>query len=165
MSAVEAVDIDGVPHEVALADLSWRPSIYAVLIQDGSVLLVPQKGRGFDLPGGGVELGESLGEATVREVKEETGLDVDPGPVIAVRESFFVWAPADPAARAAYQCLMFYVTATVVGGSLSTDGFDSRERQDSAMARWVPLAALDTVKVASSRDFRPIVEAVAAGSR
>jgi 8-oxo-dGTP diphosphatase len=163
MTAMDAFDVDGLRHEVELAELSWRPSIYAVLIQNESVLLVPQKERGFDLPGGGVELGESLSEAAVREVKEETGLDIDPGLVVAIREAFFVWAPADPAARMAYQCLMFYVTATVVGGNLSTDGFDSRESQDADMAQWIPLRTLDTVKVASSADFRPIVETVAAG--
>jgi len=163
MAGMDAIDIDGFRHKVELAELLWRPSIYAVLTQSQSVLLVPQKDRGFDLPGGGVELGESLSEAAVREVKEETGLDIDPGPIVAVREAFFVWAPADPAARVAYQCLMFYITATVIGGNLTTDGFDSRERHDADMARWISLDALDTVKVASSADFRPIVEAVSAG--
>ncbi|MCX5386878.1 NUDIX domain-containing protein [Streptomyces sp. NBC_00083] len=165
MTAVQATDIDGFPHDIPLAELSWRPSVYAVLLRQNAVLLVPQKDRGFDLPGGGVELGESLAAAAVREVAEETGLRVVPGPVVTVRESFFVWAPGDPAARAAYQCLMFYVTAAVTGGSLSTEGFDERERQDADLARWVPLDALPTLKVASSVDFRPVVMAVAVEHR
>ncbi|WP_077798304.1 NUDIX domain-containing protein [Streptomyces sp. JHA26] len=165
MTAVEATDIDGFRHEVPSAELSWRPSVYAVLLRQDTVLLVPQKKRGFDLPGGGVELGESLAEAAVREVGEETGLRIDPGPVVAVRESFFLWAPDDPAARTAYQCLMFYVTATVTGGSLSTEGFDERERQDADLARWTPLDDLATLKVASSVDFRPVVMSVAGRRR
>ena len=51
-----------------------------------SILLV-ERGRaplkGFwSLPGGVLELGEQLGAAIVREVKEETGLDVEPVSVV-----------------------------------------------------------------------------------
>ena len=58
----------------------------AVILQRGKVLIVkrahaPRKGE-WSLPGGRVELGESLVEATRREIREETGLDVDVGPLI-----------------------------------------------------------------------------------
>ena len=58
----------------------------AVIVQLGKVLIVkrahaPRKGE-WSLPGGRVELGESLVEATRREIREETGLDVDVGPLI-----------------------------------------------------------------------------------
>ena len=43
----------------------------------------PLAGR-WSLPGGTVEVGESLEEALVREIAEETGLDVDVGPVVEV---------------------------------------------------------------------------------
>jgi mutator protein MutT len=60
----------------------------AVVIVDGRVVLVrrahePLKGR-WNLPGGAVELGETLAQACAREVREETGLVVDVGPVIEV---------------------------------------------------------------------------------
>ncbi|MGH9172982.1 MAG: NUDIX domain-containing protein, partial [Vicinamibacterales bacterium] len=53
----------------------------AVIVLDGRVLLIkrahePRKGE-WSLPGGRVELGETLADATRREIKEETGLDVD----------------------------------------------------------------------------------------
>ncbi len=52
----------------------------AVVIRDGQVLLVqraqePLSGK-WTLPGGAVELGETLEEAVVRELREETGLEV-----------------------------------------------------------------------------------------
>lgn len=54
----------------------------AVIVQNARVLLVrrgtePLKGH-WTLPGGMLELGEALTAGTVREVREETGLDVEP---------------------------------------------------------------------------------------
>jgi 8-oxo-dGTP diphosphatase len=161
---MEAIDISGRRHEVSKEELTWRPSVYAVIIENESVLLLPQKERGFDLPGGGVEFGESLAEAVEREVQEETGLEIEAGPIAAVRESYFVWAPDDPGQRAAYQCHMFYVSATVVGGSITTNGFDPREQRDLGQARWIPLDGLGAIEVASSCDFRSGVEAIAAAA-
>lgn len=55
--------------------------VHIVLERAGSVLLMRRKGTGFfdglySLPGGHVEEGESLRDAAVREMREETGLDL-----------------------------------------------------------------------------------------
>ena len=67
-----------------------RPSVGvgAVLIHEGKVLLIrrgkePLRGR-WVVPGGTVEVGETLEQALVREVQEETGLVVKPGEVLIV---------------------------------------------------------------------------------
>jgi 8-oxo-dGTP diphosphatase len=59
-----------------------------VVIRDGRVLLIrrgkePLRGRWL-VPGGTVELGETLEEAVVREIREETGVEVMPGEVLTV---------------------------------------------------------------------------------
>ena len=58
----------------------------AVIVRDGKALIVkrahePRKGE-WSLPGGLLELGESLVDAVRREIKEETSLDVEVGPII-----------------------------------------------------------------------------------
>ena len=58
----------------------------AVVVRDGRALIVkrahePRKGE-WSLPGGLLELGESLQDAARREIKEETNLDVVVGPML-----------------------------------------------------------------------------------
>jgi ADP-ribose pyrophosphatase YjhB (NUDIX family) len=58
----------------------------AVVVRDGRALIVrrahdPRKGE-WSLPGGMLELGESLSDGARREVREETGLDVEVGAIL-----------------------------------------------------------------------------------
>ena len=59
-----------------------------VLIHEGRALLIrrgkePLRGR-WTVPGGTVELGETLEQALVREMAEETGLRIEPGELLTV---------------------------------------------------------------------------------
>jgi mutator protein MutT len=60
----------------------------AVIVQDGQVVLIkrryePLAGQ-WSLPGGRLELGETLEAGVAREMLEETGLEIEAGPVIEV---------------------------------------------------------------------------------
>nr|WP_040852638.1 NUDIX hydrolase [Planococcus antarcticus] len=48
-----------------------------VLNERGEILLIKGPRRGWEMPGGQVEEGESLKEAAIREVKEEAGIDIE----------------------------------------------------------------------------------------
>lgn len=98
----------------------------------GRVLLVrrarPPKAGFWTVPGGKLEPGESLVECCRREVREETGLAVEPGPIVAVadrRHEGFHYVIVDFAAR-------------LSGGSAS----EPRAADDAAEARWVAPDAL-----------------------
>jgi ADP-ribose pyrophosphatase YjhB (NUDIX family) len=65
-------------------------AVSAAIIHDGKVLIVrrarpPAQGL-FTLPGGAVETGERLAEALVREVREETQLEIEPVGLAGFRE-------------------------------------------------------------------------------
>jgi 8-oxo-dGTP diphosphatase len=57
-------------------------AVSAAIFRDGRVLIVrraqPPAAGLYTLPGGVVEVGETLAEAVVREVREETGLAIEP---------------------------------------------------------------------------------------
>jgi 8-oxo-dGTP diphosphatase len=66
-------------------------AVSAAIFRDGRVLIVrreraPAHGL-YTLPGGGVELGETLEEAVIREVREETALDVAPVALAGYRQA------------------------------------------------------------------------------
>ena len=113
----------------------------AVVVRDGKALIIkrahePRKGE-WSLPGGLLELGESLQDAARREIKEETGLDVEVGPIIET----FDRVHRDDAGRIRYH----FVIVDFVCWS------DERRRRspgsDAEDVAWVTAAELDAYGV------------------
>ena len=106
----------------------------AVIVEDGRVVLVrrrfePLKGR-WSLPGGAVEVGETLESALAREMVEETGLQVDVGPVIDV----FDRMTRDEAGRVRYHfVLVDYLCRPVSGGLRAGSDVDDAIWADAAV--------------------------------
>lgn len=112
----------------------------AVILDGDRVLLVkrghaPLKGE-WSLPGGSVELGETLETALAREVLEETGLDVEIGPVVEV----FDRIDRAPDGRIAYHFVIVDFACTVKAG-------DIRHGSDADDARWVSVSELAVYRV------------------
>jgi len=75
---------------VSSEKLIFRPAAYGVVVHDGKVLLVRIKSSGkYWFPGGAVDLGETLEATAKREVKEETGIEVEVEKFLDFKEVFF----------------------------------------------------------------------------
>jgi mutator protein MutT len=90
-----------------------------IVIDGGRVLLVrrtrePLAGR-WSLPGGMVELGETLAEAVRREVREETGLEVEVGPLVDVVDRIH----RDADGRVEYHYVLADYLCRPAGGTLA----------------------------------------------
>ena len=121
-------------------------AVGAVILDGDRVLLVrrgqePLKGE-WSLPGGAVEIGETLEAALAREVREETSLDVVVGPVVDVLDSI----RRDADGRAEYHYVIIDCACRVRDGtpSIASPG------TDADAVRWVPLGELEQHGVTAS---------------
>ena len=101
------------------------------LIFEGEKLLLVERGREplkgwWSLPGGGVETGERLAAAIIREVLEETGLEVDPLDVFEIFERIM----PDSGGRTEYHYVLIDYICRVTGGTLCAG-------DDVSAVRWV----------------------------
>lgn len=151
-------DICGNEYKVAVDDLVWRPSAYGIVINLNKILLVKESNK-YHLPGGGVNLGEDPLRAVVREVKEETGVDVVNPKLIDSRTSFFTWKSLDklPVLNHAHSLLLYY-SCDHIGGNFSNAKLDDYEIAAGLTAEWVGIDELDKIIVGTTVDWRPIIE-------
>jgi len=109
----------------------------AVVIDGGRVLLV-RRGREpllgqWSLPGGAVELGETLEAAIVREVEEETGISVDLIGIVKTLDR--IERDADGRVR------FHYVLVDFLCRAISAED-EPRAASDVSEARWAPVESL-----------------------
>jgi 8-oxo-dGTP diphosphatase len=128
----------------------------AVVLQEGRVLLIrrgqPPDAGEWSIPGGAVELGESVDEALRRELREETGLEIAVGAFLEAYERI-----ERDAEGVRFHFVILDYAATVIGGTL-TAGDDAAEAVFADLDdldRYVPMA--DSVRrvITSARRSTP----------
>ena len=101
----------------------------AIIIEAGQVLLVkrghPPLLGDWSIPGGVLEIGETVREAAVREAREETGLIVAPEELLGVFDRVL----RDPDGRIRYHYVLVDFLCRRVGGELKAGG-------DADEVRW-----------------------------
>ncbi len=122
------------PDNPRMSERAIRVRAGVLIWRDGEVLLVRHEkgGRSYWLvPGGGVDVGETMVSAASRELLEETGYDVEIGRLLLVCEAI------DPKPGGRHIINAVYA-GTLRGGTLAV-GQDDKSLRD---ARWQPFEAL-----------------------
>jgi 8-oxo-dGTP pyrophosphatase MutT (NUDIX family) len=127
---------------------SMVPSVNVAVVNDaGEILLIRRSDNdNWALPGGGIDLGESLIQAAVRETCEESGIDceitglsgiyTDPGHLILYTSN----------GEVRQECSIV-LTARPIGGQLTPS-------TETSEVRWVPLAEAGNYQMDSSMRLR-----------
>ena len=121
-------DVTGVP----------RPEVcVGAIAVDADQLLLVRRGRGaaagtWSVPGGRVEMGETLAEAVLRELREETGLEAVCGPFVGWVERI----------DASHHFVILDFAVTVLAGDTPSAG------DDAAEAAWVPISEVADLRLA-----------------
>ncbi|MDQ0229917.1 ADP-ribose pyrophosphatase YjhB (NUDIX family) [Metabacillus malikii] len=115
----------------------------AVILKDQSILLVEfhdENGLHYNLPGGGVEPGETIMEAVVREAKEEASIDIEVG------ELAFIYEYAPHRNNHKYgktHSLSLMFECKIINGT--TPELPQKPDLHQTDVKWIPLAKLNDV--------------------
>ena len=140
---VEYFDDPNAPRANALV-----VAVSAVVTNDQGELLLQKRTDNelWGLPGGAMNIGESVGEAVIREVKEETTLDVEPTGVVGIySDPGHVIAYADGEVRQEFSICF---AARIVGGQLAVGD------QESTEVRFVKPSEVDPLPMGRSTRLR-----------
>jgi len=113
---------------------------YASIVREGRILLcriseqIPNDAGKWTLPGGGIDFDESIPDGVARELSEETGYEIELGPVAWVESEVF----DGPSERVRVVRIIY--EARVIGGQLRPEADGSTDLCD-----WIELATAPTM--------------------
>ena len=128
--------------DVPIQKFIFRPSAYGFIVRDEQVLVMRNKSNGkIWFPGGGIEMNECLEEGLKREIKEETGLEVEVEELMLAKENFFYYQPLDEAYHA---FLFFYLCRPLTNNVVADEDVIDYE---SEKPRWENIADIKAADI------------------
>lgn len=135
VSLIQCTTLFGHTKLVPQTALVFRPTVYELILHNHQVLLITTRSTGkYYFPGGGIECGERIIEALKREVREETGLEIDVTHLLHVEEHFFYHDPTEEA----WHSLLFFYRCTPRSLDVVHPGNDT----EVASVEWRDIATL-----------------------
>jgi 8-oxo-dGTP pyrophosphatase MutT (NUDIX family) len=134
-------DINKNKVELDVDKLIFRPSVYGILFE-GDKILLSKQWDGWDFPGGGMDIHETIDEALEREFCEETGLTIKKKEIVACEHDFFL----HPFSGKHYNQTLMYFLCEKISGELTTENFDKNEKKYADMPEWIDIKDVDKIK-------------------
>ena len=146
-------DIWGKKYKTRISELNFRVSVYGLIFK-GSKILLSKQWDGYDFPGGGIEKGELIEDALKREVREETGMKIEPADLITAAEDFFVSIESK---RRLHSILLYYLCLKPKS-RITTKYFDKFEKQYLQPAEWVDIRQVNKLKFYNGVDSLKLIK-------
>lgn len=125
-------------HQGDVSYITPKVDVRVLVFEGEKILLIKEKADGlWALPGGWADVGFSPSEVAVKEVKEETGLEVRINRLLAVFDNYRAAHGHPPSPFHVYK-LFFY--AEVIGGRTSNHGHETLEIGYFALTNLPPLS-------------------------
>lgn len=131
--------------------MDTRPAAYAVIIEQGRVLLTHWPGggnperAGWTLPGGGMQPGERPEQTVVREVYEETGYRIRLESLLGADSRYGDGARLPSGAHRTFHVLRLVYRAHILTGELGI----TLPEESTDDAQWIPLDQLEALPTLS----------------
>lgn len=148
-------DVFGNIYKVPTEDLKIRVGVYAVIIKDNKILLTRQW-DGYGLIGGSIEKGETVEEAIIREVKEETGLDIVPDKIIYQTTTFF---KRDENSEPHHSVQLYFNHSKISGAITNKNITQSEKKYTYSIPEWVDINNINEIVFRHSVDLKTILKA------
>lgn len=113
--------------------LSWRVSAYSLIIHHDQLLVIKDKSEKLhDIPGGGLEMTESIEDALKREALEEAGAHILVGELVHLAQDYFYHS----------QEQRFYKTLQLFYSAELTGELEKPRHQTSDWVKFIPLSEI-----------------------
>lgn len=131
--------------EIQTEETDFKYRVSGILLNDDKILTVRMcKNKFYCLPGGHVETGEDTKETIIREMKEESGYDVEKPQLIAVTENFFLRKNK----KKIHELGFYYILKVKEGSTIKGDYTTIEHDKDGDIElefKWVAIDELENI--------------------